>query len=249
MRASGAARVVRRLVDAAPPGLRRFARRKKLQLKARVGDLLIPEQEFELAVRRALLLLRERRPRDELGDYLEFGVFMGTSLACAHRAVDSLGLESVRLIGFDSFEGLPATAEQEGGSLWRAGDFASDYDYVRTALTEAGIDWGRVTLVPGWFDETLTAATRKRLNLRKASVLMVDCDLYSSTRTALAFCEPLIHGEAVVFFDDWQTADLADQGEGESRAFEEFLAEHPDITAEELELAYVETARAFLLRR
>ena len=32
---------------------------------------------------------------------------------------------------------------------------------------------------------------------------MIDCDIYSSARTALDFCGPLIRDRAVLVFDDW----------------------------------------------
>jgi hypothetical protein len=76
---------------------------------------------------------------------------------------------------------------------------------------------------------------------------MVDCDLYASTRKALEFCTPLIVDEAVLVFDDWDAGGLGARGVGERRAFEELLAEHPDLRAAELP-AY-EPARAFLVSR
>ena len=63
---------------------------------------------------------------------------------------------------------------------------------------------------------------------------MVDCDLYSSTKTALSFCEPLIRDHAVFVFDDWHAGELAEQSMGEAAAFDEFLRDHPYFTAEEL---------------
>ncbi len=77
---------------------------------------------------------------------------------------------------------------------------------------------------------------------------MIDCDLYSSTVDALAFCEPLIQERAVVFFDDWHSASLAAQGLGERRAFDEFIARHTDIDAEPFQ-SYSESSVAFLLTR
>ena len=48
-------------------------------------------------------------------------------------------------------------------------------------------DNGRVELVPGWFDESLTDETRSRLGIERASVIMMDCVLEASTLTALEF--------------------------------------------------------------
>jgi hypothetical protein len=68
---------------------------------------------------------------------------------------------------------------------------------------------------------------------------MIDCDLYSSARDALAFCAPLIHDEAVIVFDDWHGGgNLAERDLGEKRAFDELLAAEPDLFAEEIGTYY-----------
>jgi hypothetical protein len=72
--------------------------------------------------------------------------------------------------------------------------------------------------------------------IREASVIMVDCDLYASARTALHFSADLIVDEAVVFFDDWADAELAAKGLGERRAFEEFQAANPALSVRTGEL-------------
>lgn len=195
---------------------------------------------------RALDLLHERNGRNSRGDYLEFGVYVGTSLLCMHHAVDSRGLTDVRLFGFDSFQGLPEAADQAADG-WVAGQYASDLETTRRHLTANGIDWSRTKLVPGWFDQTLTSQTRDALALERASVIMIDCDTYASTKTALAFCEPLIE-ETVILFDDWNTRDLAARGLGEKRAFDEFLAAYPEITVRE-EASYSPNAAVFSLSR
>lgn len=196
-------------------------------------------------------LLRED-PDAAHGDYLEFGVFYGSSLACMHEARGRLGLSSVRLFGFDSFEGFPDSADQEPGSTWFPGQCRSSLDLARAYLRGQGVPDEAATLVKGWYSETLTPATRERLGINRASVLMIDCDLYSASRDALRFSAPLIGRAAVIYFDDWNAAGIGDLGEGERRAFEEFLAENPDLRAEELKgLEYKDKAdpRIFLVVR
>jgi hypothetical protein len=229
--------------------VQRRLRRLRVTVATWGGQTLVPVDELGEVYRRGLSLLIERNGRESLGDYLEFGVYVGTSLACMHRVADELGLGELRLFGFDSFEGLPAGAREDEAGIWEPGSFASDEEFTRRNLARqgVGVDSERVVLVPGWFDETLTPATAEAHGLRKASVVMVDCDLYASTRKALEFCTPLIVDEAVLVFDDWDAGGLGARGVGERRAFEELLAEHPDLRAAELP-AY-EPARAFLVSR
>lgn len=246
-RSSGAADLASRLLRRAPAAVRRPLERQKLRLKVRLGETILPEAEYEAVLDAAFRRLLERRPAAELGDYLEFGVYFGTSLSVAHRVTAALGLHDVRLVGFDSFEGLPPAVAEEDAGVWSPGDLYSDLESTRAYLDARGVDWSRVVLVPGWFDDTLTERRREELALERVSVAMVDCDAYSSAKAVLPFLMPLIHDEAIVIFDDWDAYHLAERGLGERRAFEEFLADHPEYRAVELELRYGHDARVFLV--
>jgi O-methyltransferase len=228
-------------------GLAPLARVVRRNLKAR-GWLpwpsLVPEQAFSECVRNAIHKLQESEPLDAFGDYLEFGVSRGTSLACVDRVFRQEGLQDVRLIGFDSFEGLPPGSEYEG---WAPGDFMSTVAANRRYLRNQGTDLDRTTLVKGWFSETLTAATRRRLNLQKVSLVMIDSDIYSASKEALNFVEPHLAQQAVIIFDDWGSRSVLDKI-GQQEAFNEFLAEHQGLTAEPLP-GYIEQSRVFLVRR
>jgi O-methyltransferase len=67
-----------------------------------------------------------------------------------------------------------------------------------------------------------------------ASIVMFDCDLYTSTKVALEFVEPLIRDQAILLFDDWKLAGLDEKNLGEKRAFDEFLASHPELAVSSL---------------
>jgi len=236
-------------------GLGRFVGRfLSAQQKARIQDALInraripvnlqrDDQGLRSVLRRGVREMRRKKGPDGLGDYLEFGVYQGNSLIHVHDILREEGLDDVRLFGFDSFQGLPDTAEEEG--VWSNGQYRVDLDFTRERLEESGVDLERTILVPGFFSETLSEELVREHGIESASLIMIDCDLYSSAREALDFCEPLIRDEAVVLFDDWHSTG---EGEGEQRAFAEFLDRNPHFEAEPYE-AYSESSRAFLLRR
>jgi O-methyltransferase len=181
----------------------------------------------------------------EFGDYLEFGVSRGTSMACVFHALQRSELHQVRLIGFDSFAGMPPEAETQG---WRQGAYASTLRATRRYLREHDVDLRRLQLVEGWFKDTLKDATARKLALRKASLIMIDCDIYSASKQALRFSERFIVDTAMIIFDDWGSR--ADHGKvGQREAFAEFLAEFPDISAEPFEEVYRPASRIFLVRR
>jgi hypothetical protein len=202
--------------------------------RVREGSTTFERGRLVESYRQAIGLLGRREPAGALGDYLEFGVYHGTSLSCMYEARESLGLGQMRLFGFDSFEGLPESAAHEDDGVWMPGQFRSPEALTRSNLERWGVPDDAVTLTKGWFSESCTPETRAALGITKASVIMIDCDLYSSTIEALAFCEPLIHSQAVIVFDDYNASGLADKHMGERRAFDEFLDANPDLTAEVL---------------
>ena len=205
-----------------------------LRWELRYRDPLVPAPKLTSTYVQLLERIVQRVGRAGVGDYLEFGACRGTAMMCAHSALERVGLDHVRLFGFDSFEGLPSDAAEQDEATWQPGMYPSDYGRTVRAMTRAGVDWSRTALIKGWFSDTLTETTRALHRLERASLVMVDCDIYSSTVEALHFCEPILGDYAVFVFDDWHNNDLAAKGLGERRAFEEFLAEHPELQSTEL---------------
>jgi hypothetical protein len=177
------------------------------------------------------------------GDYLEFGVSVGTSMACMHSVVTKLGLNDVRLFGFDSFKGMPESAAVEDRGTWKPGEFASPLRRTKAFLTRAGIDWNRTHLVEGWFEDTLNEKTTTKYGIRKASIIMVDCDIYSAAKSSLIYSIPFIVDYAVIFFDDWDD----DITFGEFRAYSEFLAEQKHLQSLEIG-TYSPNGKIFLVK-
>lgn len=251
--ASRLPRAIDALVDSAPPHLHHFLATRLLEHRVRNGYRLVPERALEESYRKALLLLADRLGHSILGDYLEFGVAHGGSMACMARASRDVGMADIRLVGFDSFDGLPASADYEDGGLWAQGQFRTEQRFTDWFLRDQGVDMERVELVAGWFDDTLNEATRRRLALHKAGIIMIDCDLHSSARAALEFSAPLIRDHTVIVFDDWHAGGLAARNLGEKRAFNEFLEGHPEFIAEQMSTGpfgrYSVNAEIFLVSR
>jgi O-methyltransferase len=235
-----------------PQSVQVWANRRSQQLFVQSGHhVLVPEQELERSYRDALNLLIEQHGPKALGDYLEFGVAFGTSLACMYRSCKALGIEHVRLIGFDSFQGLPPATAPDDEGAWSAGQFACDIALTKQLLAKHSVELDRVVLVEGWFEDTLNDTIMQQFGITRASVIMIDCDMYVSAKQALTFCVPLIQDVAIVFLDDWHFGGLAARNMGEKRAFEEFLNENPQFASENLpQLSnYAPFAEVFLVRR
>ncbi|MGK7869342.1 TylF/MycF/NovP-related O-methyltransferase [Falsiroseomonas sp. E2-1-a20] len=180
-------------------------------------------------------------------DYAEFGVFKGYSFWLAQKLAAEHGFRP-RCFGFDSFEGLPEIRgiDRTGHGEFRKGQYACSLDVVRRNLESAGVDWRRTHLVKGYFERTLTAELVERHAIRRIGVAMIDCDLYDSTVTALAWLGPLIGDGTILIMDDWNCFN-ADDERGQRRATREFLAARPRLRLESI-VTYGLNSEAFVVR-
>jgi O-methyltransferase len=239
--------MIQAAIAAMPAPLR--DRLEEIRTRRRIANrVIVPERALEQKYEEALEHLLEHEDATELGDYLEFGVFNGRSMACFDRASRRLDLNNMRIFGFDSFQGLPPDARADDGGHWKPGSFASPIDLTQQNLRKFKVDLSRVQLIPGWFSDTCVEETAQRHGILKASVIMVDCDMYLSTVDCLRFIGPLVADRAILIFDDWNSAGLADKNLGERRAFEEFLIDNPQFEAEPFG-SYCRNSKCFVLHR
>ncbi len=136
------------------------------------------------------------------GMIAEFGVFEGATINFI------AGETQEPVFGFDCFEGLPED--------WRPGfprgTFSRDVPEVKP----------NVSLVVGLFEDTLPAFLAQHQG--DMSLLHIDCDLYSSTRTVLQACGPRIRKGTILVFDEY--FNYPGWRGHEFRAFQEFVAEN-----------------------
>jgi hypothetical protein len=180
------------------------------------------------------------------GDYLEFGVYRGASFAEAYRAIwnnrsnvrdyiDSPEIEQwyqhrPRFFAFDSFSGLPG-GEAERHADYEKGAYNCSEETFLSNIKNAGVNLGDVVTLPGFFDKSLTPETKAQLNLKKASLVLIDCDLYESTVPVLNFITDLVGQGTIIIFDDWYRY-KGSRHKGEQRACREWLEKNPDIELE-----------------
>jgi len=207
-------------------------RRVKKNMK---GDFtpLVDESELKPKFTEAFQFLKTKNKENSfIGDYLEFGVCNGSSILLAHNILKKLNFKDVRLFGFDSFEGLPKETEEEGA--WREGEFYANINNVKKHLSNNNVDWKRLKLIKGWYSKELFDETKEKYKIKKAGLIMMDCDIYFSTKLALDFCKDIILDHSIIVFDDWNSSNLAEKNEGEKKAFDEFMALNPQFNAREI---------------
>lgn len=169
------------------------------------------------------------------GDYFEFGVYKGFSFWFAIQVAELNKINSMRFYGFDSFNGLPEPVgmdkekDRYGGTFAR-GNFCAYKDFVNDILVKYGCDPKKFQLIEGFFEDVLKKNIIHKYKMKKAGVILIDCDLYESTKTVLAFIPLIIQHNTVILFDDW---DLIGKNKGQQLAFKEWKMKHPEYNVKE----------------
>lgn len=168
------------------------------------------------------------------GDYLEFGVFKGESFARAYNRFQSKK-EAIqrRYFAVDSFEGLPASEEQNKPEHYTEGEYAASEDVFKNNLKKHAIDLSKVICVPGFYDQTLNRATKEKYEIEKASVVYIDVDLYESAVPVFNFLTDIVQTGTIIVIDDW-FRHLGIPTAGIQKACHEWLEKNPNIKLVEL---------------
>lgn len=191
------------------------------------------------------------------GDYYEFGVYRGNSLAHAwlcyrhHRrhlerstrlpyrrqgTVSAFLTQRPRFYGFDTFAGMPDNLEGEDSLA--GGSFLASRAQAQARCAAVGLKAPDLQLVQGLFADSAAA-----IGHTHAAIVHVDCDLYSSANDALTLIAPRLVQGSVLLCDDYDLF-RADNQQGERRALQQ-CADHFGIAFEPW-FAYGAASRAFL---
>jgi hypothetical protein len=97
-------------------------------------------------------------------------------------------------------------------------------DGVKTFLQGAGVPGEKLTLIPGFFDQSLPALSPSALvgDRKTCLVAHVDCDLYDSAVPVFKFISPLVQTGTWLLLDDYWCF-RGSPHFGVRRAFEEWL--------------------------
>jgi len=197
------------------------------------NSFLTLSPETPEAIRKAFKIVMKNK-QDPVGDYYEFGLFRGYAFLKAFEHSKNLGLDAINFYGFDSFEGLPpAEGIDEADGRFFEGQFACSIENVKNNLKSNGMDMDRVALVKGFYEDSLTPELKEAHPFKPASVVLLDCDFYSSTVEALAWIDSYLQDGTVLLFDDWFSYGESEEL-GQQKAMSEFLDKHPNYSIEHL---------------
>lgn len=164
---------------------------------------------------------------DVEGDYLEFGVFTGSSfchsLRCCKKSA-KLNPKAIKtkFYGFDSFAGFGTLSEDDKHPFYTDENFATSLAAVNKRAQRVAGDI-KFQLIPGFFSDSLKNGANQ-LGIVKSRIIFIDSDTYSSASEALTFCIPTLQEGTFIVLDDYYSY-KGSQHKGVKRAFSEFIAQ------------------------
>lgn len=157
--------------------------------------------------------------KNQSGDIVEFGVFMGSGIVNYLTLAELLEPHNWtrRIIGFDTFDGLK-TDKKDYGELKPGIYKYSNKSHLKKILKIHSKNKLRpnnnVILIEGDVTNTLPNFIRKQSSFLPA-LIYFDLDLYGPTKLALDYLEPFIRPGCVVAFDELGMSKFS----GETKAF------------------------------
>lgn len=164
------------------------------------------------------------------GDYLEFGVFTGSSFVFAlraHKTLGFLGNVKTRFYGYDSFSGFGKVEEHDRHPFYIDSIFAVNAERViRNIKRKAGAL--ETHIAQGYFNDTLANKRASEQGIERARIVFIDCDLLAPARLALDFVAPTLQKGTILLMDDFYSY-RGDDTQGVAGAFASFKLANPQI--------------------
>ncbi len=156
---------------------------------------------------------------------LEFGTNQGYALVKMLYATEYLGMAGrVTVHGLDTFEGLPPAVDRLDRStltredVFYEGQFRGNYEALDALCRKR---YGNYALHRGLFADSLTPTLLSTFETQVPILVWLDCDYYSSTRTALERLLPYLPSRCVLYFDDIEALNYGSRLTGQARVIDE----------------------------
>lgn len=155
---------------------------------------------------------------------LEFGTSDGYSFVKLLYATRYLGLERRCVVHtFDSFEGMPASADARdrdwaGGDDWAEGQFRGNFEALEEYCSRR---YSNYKIHRGYFEDSIDGDFLESLREHPPVLIWIDCDYYSSAHTILCRLIDRIPNGAVVYFDELDNMNFGSRLTGEARLVHE----------------------------
>ncbi len=218
-------------------------------LVASFFSIISPYLEFTVgkyqAIKKAMFITAHDETR---GSYIEFGVFTGSSFNFAmkiNKKIEKIFEKSdCDFFGFDSFEGFGKINEIDKHPRFKDNIFSVNEKKILKNI-EKSSGGQKYKIVKGFYEETIKNKSPKDYGIKKARVVMVDCDLKEATELALNFLKNVLQKGTIIMFDDYIFY-KGDVNKGEYGAFKKFQEENSNFKFREA-FEYGYGSRAFIV--
>lgn len=137
------------------------------------------------------------------GDYAEFGCHGGMTFGLAHKYIRTCGKPRHQW-AFDSFKGLPRSVDaMDEHPVWVEGEMCTSLQDFTKECRRVGIAGSEMSVVEGYYKDTIGKVDHSGPLPTNIAFAYIDCDLFSSTVTVLAFLKLRMKHGMVVAFDDY----------------------------------------------
>lgn len=188
-----------------------------------IDPAVVHNIEKYLAIKKSVYL---NSLEDQNGDYIEFGVFKGSSFSHAIKCFKNCqrfnsNQKNTNFFGFDSFQGFGDLNEDEKHSFYKNENFKSNYNQVNKRIEKTMKKWSKFRLINGFFEQTLSH-NPSYYGIKNVRVAFIDCDTYSSSKLAFLFLEKIVSQGSHIILDDFFSYN-GDPNKGVHKAFKEFI--------------------------
>jgi hypothetical protein len=169
-------------------------------------------------------VLKEFKQRSGKFSVIEFGTSDGYSFVKLLYATRYLHLtDRIMVHGFDSFEGMPASADEKDEDWvtrdnWVPGQFKGRYEQLDAYCSQR---YSNYRLHKGYFEQTVDDAFLASLAECAPVLVWIDCDYYSSAKTIFERMLDHLPNGCVIYFDDLDNLNYGSRFTGEARLVEE----------------------------
>ena len=154
------------------------------------------------------VLMEAKRNYDGSFTILEFGTNSGYSISKMLYATKYMHMDQqVTVHGFDTFEGMPDSVDQRdmnviyGDLEWIEGQMKGEYHTLDSYLSKR---YSNYELHKGLFSETLDDKFLGTLRVEQPILVWIDCDYYTSARTAMERLLPNLPTGCLIYFDEFE---------------------------------------------
>jgi hypothetical protein len=164
------------------------------------------------------------------GYYFEFGCNEANTFRMAFNNFKYLF--NFTYVAFDSFKGLPKVEGADKMEVFYKGKLAFSRKEFERLCKKEGLTEDKLIIVEGFYQDSLNNDLVIKLQPKKAAVIYIDCDLYTSTVSVLNFIIHFLQPGTIIIFDDWNCF-YGDPDRGQKKAFNEFKFKYPTLVFED----------------